>query len=185
MKDKDVPWFGLPFSYRIGRIDGFAINYPVQQLIHENSMKTPIAFILLTAITLHASAVDRRPHVIHTDNESCMYSYYGNETYVACDKSATALRVKFEDENARIDKQEAREQEKRDDHAASDHKLEKERQERIAAMVADSPKGWTCVIKRLPPGMDLLSMDYKSPLLDKCSKEFDADDAKTKKTKKK
>jgi hypothetical protein len=152
-------------------------------------MKKMIPLLILAA-TCTASASDwKRPYVVHGDDQSCLYTFLNNTTKVTCDKSATHIEDLRKEEDAWIDKQEAREegvlQESRERHAATERKQEKERQERIAAMVAHSPKGWACVIKRLPPGTDLLSMDYKSPLLDKCSKEFDADDVKPKKTKKK
>lgn len=165
-----------------------AINLTGKHDRPSQAMKKVLPLILLATTCAADAANWTRPYVVHGDGQSCLFTFLDNTTYTTCDQSMTRIEDMRKKEDAWIDEQEAWEQrqlqETRDNHASVNRKHINERQESIAAMVAGSPKGWTCVIKRLPPGLDLLSMDYNSPLLDRCSNEFNADALKTKKMKK-
>jgi hypothetical protein len=135
--------------------------------------RTVAATMCLISVT-YATAEDRRPQIIHTDQESCVYSYSGNQTYVECDKSAELMLKKFKQEEARIDRAERREYDlvgaRQADEKASREKSNAEISKMEADMVARNPKGWACVMKKLPRGMT--PSDATDSDMAKCTKAF-------------
>jgi hypothetical protein len=135
-----------------------------------------IALVTLAMTATYAYAGDRRPQIIHTDDQTCVYSYYGNETFMECDKSAELMQTKYKKEDSRIDGQErreydlvvARKADEQSSKASSDAQITKME----AEMVSRNPKGWACVMKKLPRGSS--SSDATDRDMEKCAKAFNA-----------
>jgi hypothetical protein len=158
-------------------------------------MKRTILLLLLAASCTARADTEKKPYAVYSPNRSCLYTFVGNETFVTCDESASYIASLYDKENQTQESEQKKDQEKRDDYARRraereqardaeyDQKLAEQHQKLVDDLMAQSPRGWACVAKRLPPGVDVLaSTDHDAKV---CEKEFNADDRPVKKKSKK
>ena len=136
------------------------------------NMKNTILVILLSTLSISSFANDPRPHVVHMGLQSCITSYYGNETFVSCDEDFRKIDEEFAKENARIDRQEQhdRDLEKKIKAIEAEHETKmKDLDERYAVA---KEKWHQCLRKRMPKGANINNAKVKD--LDACRKDLDS-----------
>lgn len=148
--------------------------------------------ILATACSAHADS-GRKPYAVYGPTESCLYTFVDNEAFVTCDESAAHIASLYDREKQRIlqlefdereerKSKEWRERRREERKRELDAEYERTVQEEIDRRLAEYPRGWRCVARRLPAGatiLDSTSADERA-----CEKEFSADYHATQKGKK-
>jgi len=139
------------------------------------------AILCLAAITVAATAAERRPYAVYGPTQSCLYTFVGNETFVRCDESAGVIRNLYDKEmraeEQRVLLKNLEEKQDREEQAWRERrKFEREqeakweREDKEAKLRAENPKGWDCVQKRLPVGSSILQPPETA--LRACAKAF-------------
>jgi hypothetical protein len=146
-------------------------------------MKLIIPLLILVTTCTANAAPDRQPYAVYGPNQSCLYTFVGNETFITCDESATHIRNLYDKETLpekqRIIRQEYDERLDREEREwrarrkiEREQEAKEEREDKEAKLYAENPKGWSCVQKHLSVGLSILQPPDSA--LRACKKAFNS-----------
>lgn len=127
--------------------------------------------VLLSSLCFSA---EMPPKAIYTENESCLYTFIDDQTFVTCDKSQPVILELYLKETKKFQESLKAHRELERAFKEQERALERKYADMAKAqteasdaqLIASDPKLWACVKKRLPSGTPLAGTNFS--LIDAC-----------------